>query len=94
MPTPKHQVGELPSPAWTYALLAGADPGCRLPGWPRLYQQHVGESDAAAVWARHRAALCELASQHEFQPFRLHKRLPMGDGFARWQEQFLAQHRY
>jgi hypothetical protein len=91
---PKQQAGALPSPAWMYALLVGADPGVRLPGWPQMYQQHMGEPDAAAVSAQYADALCALASQHDFEPYWLHDQPPTGPGFRRWCEAFLAEHRY
>ncbi len=84
----------LPSPSWVYVLLVGANPGVRLPGWPLMYQQHLGEPDADQVWSAHREALCALASQHGFEPFWLHRRVPSGPTFEAWREAFLAAHRY
>ena len=91
---PKAQIAALPSPAWVFELLAGSDPGCRLPGWPNMFQQHVGEPTAAQVWERHAEALLEEAHRAGFEAFWLTKRLPTGEGFLRWQQQFLAGHRY
>jgi hypothetical protein len=92
--TPKTRVSALPSPAWTYALLAGDDPQCRLRGWPLLYQEFVGEPAADEVWARHQTALLEEAAAHDFTPAWISKQPPRGDGFQRWRAAFVAAHRY
>jgi hypothetical protein len=84
----------LPSPSWTYALLVGDSPGVRLPGWPAMYQQHVGEPAAEQVWAQHQDALIALAAQHGFKSFWETRRPPTGPGFRAWREQFIAEHAY
>jgi hypothetical protein len=76
--TPKGQVLALPSPAWTYGLLTGQDPHCRLPGWPAMFQQRLGEPDAAQVWAQHGEALIAEARAHGFEPFALTRQRPSG----------------
>jgi hypothetical protein len=44
---PKQQIDALPSPAWTFWLLAGRDPECRLPGLVTFYQAGMfGEATA------------------------------------------------
>jgi hypothetical protein len=88
------QIGVLPSPAWTFELLTGHDPHCRLPGWPAQFQQQLGEPDATAVWSRSHEALIALARAHDFEPYWLTKRRPIGAAFEAWRNAFLAAHRY
>jgi hypothetical protein len=87
---------ELPSPAWQYQLLAGptAAAGIRLPGWPQLFMAVSGEPSDAQVVARYGEALTALAQANEFQAFFRTGRPPAGEGFRRWQQQFLATHQY
>lgn len=92
---PKQQIDVLPSPAWTFWLLAGRDPECRLPDWVTFYQAGMfGEATAEQIEERHRDALIEEARRHDFEPYFLGKRRPKGDAFERWRVAFLAEHRY
>jgi hypothetical protein len=91
----KVRLAALPSPAWTYALLAGRDPDCRLHGWVTQAQAgQYGEPTADDIWAQHQEALTDEARAHGFEPFWQTKRRTTGDGFERWSAQFLQQHTY
>ena len=89
---PKAQITELPSPAWTFQLLTGRDPKCRLPGW--VAQFETGAPSARDIWAQHSDALIEEATRNGFEAFWLHRRHPKGQAFERWAAQFIAAHRY
>jgi len=92
---PKVQVLELPSPSWTFELLTGASPGCRLKGWVAMLQAgQCGEPTADDVWARHREALIGEAEAHGFEPFRVAGLRPSGPAFEQWRVAFLATHSY
>ena len=66
----KGQIAALPSPAWTFALLVGADPGARLHGWVQQAQAGIfGEPTAAGVWNAHTDALSDEARRHGFEPY-------------------------
>jgi hypothetical protein len=83
------------TPAWRYALLTGEDPGVRLHGWVTQAQAgQYGEPTADDVWTQHREALIAEAHRHGFEPCRMTRKRPSGDGFTRWQAEFFAQHRY
>jgi hypothetical protein len=95
MPTKQGWDEALPSPAWTFALLTGGDPGCRLTGWvTRAQAGRFGEPTAADIWAQHGDALTALAEENGFSPHYQTKRRPSGDGFERWRDAFLAKHTY
>ena len=92
---PKGQVLELPTPVWTFALLTGRDPGCRLAGWVKQAQGGMfGEPNSAQVWAQHQGALTEEAQAHDFAPYWATKKKPSGAGFDAWATAFLQAHRY
>jgi hypothetical protein len=84
----------LPAPSWTYALLVGADPGCRLPGWVAMVQTGYGERTADEVWRQHRDALLDEARAAGFEPYRTTGVVPAGAAFERWRAAFLAAHAY
>ena len=91
MRIPKARVDELPSPAWTYALLVGAPASVRIAGWVTQAQGGCyGEPDADEIWSRHREALTAEARRHGFEPAQLTRKTPTGRGFEEWRDRFLA----
>ncbi len=95
MPTQQQRRHDLPSPAWTFALLAGAHPNVRVTGWPAQAQAgQFGEPTAAHVWQEHREGLLAEAAAHGFVPFAETQHRPTGAGFEAWRAAFLATHRY
>jgi hypothetical protein len=95
MRTPKARVDELPTPAWTFALLTGAPASVRIAGWVTQAQGGCyGAPDADAVWTQHREALIAEARRHGFEPAQLTRKTPTGRGFEEWRDRFLATHRY
>jgi len=93
--TPKGQVAALPSAAWTYALLTGERPACRLVGWvQQAHEGQYGEPTAADVWAQHRDALIAEATDVGFEPYFVRNSAPAGPRFRAWRQRFLQDHRY
>ncbi len=103
MPVTKHGADDaLPSPAWHFSLMVGTPPPCRLRGWVQQALDAVKRPDGRwdytpvgnRLWAEHAATLTAEARAHGFAPYWVRKQTPRGDGFTRWQQQFLTEHRY
>jgi hypothetical protein len=74
-----------------FLLMTGEHAPGRVHGWVRTAQ---GDPPADVAWQVHRDRLIEQAAAHDFQPFALTKKKPSGDGFARWEAEFLRVFRY
>jgi hypothetical protein len=100
MPTKVSQ-GPAASPAWTFTLMTGELPPCRLTGWVDQAQSTEKTVEGFTytpagdrLWAEHQEALEAEASAAGFVPFWKTNRTPTGAGFERWRAAFLAEHRY
>ena len=84
------------TPAMIFQLLTGANPKCRLPGWPLLFQAGLYDDapTEAAAWAAHHEALEAAAEAYGFTPYFCPSGIPEGAGFECWRAAFLSAHAY
>ncbi len=84
------------TPALHYLLMVGAWADARLHGWVALAMVPLSETDThvRAAWADHGEALIAEARSFDFEPYQVTRRRPRGPGFDRWQQAFIAEHRY
>jgi hypothetical protein len=83
--------------SWTFFLLVGRDPGCRLHDWVARLQSWspvYGQPTAAEVWACHQDALIAEARRAGFEPFYLTRKRPRGAAVIAWSRAFCAEHSY
>jgi hypothetical protein len=78
-------------PAMVYRLMTGEHSDARLKGWVAVAQD---DPPVDVAWQVHRDRLIEQAAAHDFQPFALTKQKPSGEGFDRWEAEFMRLYRY
>ncbi len=74
--------------------MAGEWAPCRIHGWVVAVQEWEAESQLQRMWDAHGEAWTAEASRFGFVPAWVSGQCPEGEGFTRWQREFLEQHRY